>query len=214
MEKMELLTQDQINIYHNAEKVLENIEDILDKAGFELRIEGENLFLISDNESNIFRLDDTSIGVKDKNFRSCVSLPRSTDSQELVVQKLSGEFKNYKTIGLNVHYSINELRGLLFESMIHDSINLRQKLLWTNTESDLLAAGEDQIKSFEENIDARREEDYIIEEYKGHLEQFKEWFEIFKLDLRLISALRNGSGSFTDNDYNFIDSYTWILRDN
>lgn len=98
MEKMELLTQDQINIYHNAEKVLENIEDILVKAGFELRIEGENLFLISDNESNIFRLDDTSIGIKDKNFRSCVSLPRSTDSQELVVQKLSGEFKNYKTI--------------------------------------------------------------------------------------------------------------------
>lgn len=95
---MEILTPDQINIYRNAEKVLENIEEVLDKAGFELRIEGENLFLISDNESNIFRLDDTSIGIKDRNFRSCVSLPRSTDSQELVVQKLSGAFKNYETI--------------------------------------------------------------------------------------------------------------------
>ena len=111
-----------------------------------------------------------------------------------------------------MQYSINELSGLLFESMIHDSINLRQKLLWTYTEDDLLKAGENQIDRFEESIFKGLEEDYILEEYKDNLEQFKEWFEIFKMDLRLIVALRNGSGSFTDNNYNFIDTNSWIVR--
>lgn len=111
-----------------------------------------------------------------------------------------------------MHYSINELSGLLFESMFQDSINLRQKLLWANTEDDLLKAGENQINIFEESIFKGLEEDYILEEYRSNLEQFKEWFEIFKMDLRLISALRNGSGSFTDNNYNFIDTNSWIIR--
>lgn len=107
---------------------------------------------------------------------------------------------------------VEELRGLLFESMIQDSVNLRQKLLWTNVESDLIAAGEEQIKCFEENIAAGMEEEYIIEEYKDHLERFKEWFQIFKMDLQLIVALRNGSSSFTADDWNYVDTNSWIIR--
>lgn len=107
---------------------------------------------------------------------------------------------------------VEELRGLLFEAMIQDSVNLRQKLLWTEVESDLLKAGEEQIKCFKENIAAGIEEDYIIEEYNGHLERFLKWFQIFKMDLQLIVALRNGSESFTDNNYNFIDTNSWIVR--
>ena len=107
---------------------------------------------------------------------------------------------------------VEELRGLLFEAMIQDSVNLRQKLLWTNVESDLIAAGEEQIKCFEENIAAGMEEEYIIEEYKDHLERFKEWFQIFKMDLQLIVALRNGSSSFTADDWNYVDTNSWIIR--
>lgn len=109
---------------------------------------------------------------------------------------------------------VEELRGLLFEAMFQDSVNLRQKLLWTEVESDLLKAGDKQIEIFEEAIESKMEEDYIIEEHKYHLEQFKEWFEIFKMDLQLIVALRNGSGAFTDDDWNYIDTNSWILRGN
>lgn len=114
--------------------------------------------------------------------------------------------------GVGAIPKVDVLRGLLFEAMIQDSINLRQKLLWSEVESDILEAGEKQIKCFEEAIEAKAEEDYIIEEYKGHLERFKEWFQIFKMDLQLIVALRNGFGSFTDKDCNYIDTNYWIVR--
>ena len=91
------------------------------------------------------------------------------------------------------------ISGLLFEAMIHDSVNLRQKLLWTETYDDLIAAGEKQINSFQESIDDGSEEGFIIDEYKGHLENFREWFEVFKMDLQVVKLLRQESYGFQTN---------------
>lgn len=117
---------------------------------------------------------------------------------------------------------VEELRGLLFEAMFQDSVNLRQKLLWTEVESDLIAAGDKQIEILEDALESANttildddnEKGEMIKEYSSQLKNFKEWFEIFKMDLQLIVALRNGSGAFTDDDWNYIDTNSWILRGN
>ena len=138
-------------------------------------------------------------------------LCNGSGEKDLINGSMKGHIvKCWRCNGIGAIPKVEVLRGLLFEAMIQDSVNLRQKILWTEVESDLLEAGEVQIKCFEESIEAGHEEDYIIEEYKGHLERFKEWFQIFKMDLQLIVALRNGSISFTDSDY--IDSNSWIIR--
>ena len=80
------------------------------------------------------------------------------------------------------------LSGMLFESMIQDSINIRQKLLYNETEEDLIEAGERQIKCFEDSINNPNEEDYMIEEYNYHLTNFIEWFEIFKKDIQFYQS--------------------------
>ena len=112
--------------------------------------------------------------------------------------------------GTGIIPKIEIIRGKLFEAMVQDSVNLRQKLLWNEVQSDLISAGENQIICFKESIEAGLEEDYIIEEYKGHLKNFKEWFEVFKMDLQVIYMLRNGSTSFESGD--MIDSVKWIIR--
>ena len=104
------------------------------------------------------------------------------------------------------------LKGLLFEAMIQDSINLRQKLLWTNVKDDLEDAGNLQIRCFEESIDAGLEEDFIIEEYKEHLKTFREWFKIFMMDVQVIYILRQGPGSF--QEANLLERTNWIIRNN
>ena len=86
----------------------------------------------------------------------------------------------------------DDIRGLMFESMIADSVNLRQKLLWTFKHVELEKAGHEQIKVFEEAIAKNKEEDYIIEEYKNHLKSFSEWLKIILLDAQLIYLLRSG----------------------
>ena len=104
------------------------------------------------------------------------------------------------------------LSGLMFEAMIQDSINLRQKLLWTNVKDDLEDAGNLQIRCFEESISAGLEEDFIIEEYKGHLKSFREWFKIFMMDLQVIYILRQGHSAFQEGD--LLDESSWIIRNN
>lgn len=93
---------------------------------------------------------------------------------------------------MSVSSNTIELSGLLFEAMIQDSVNLRQKLLWTFKQVELEKAGHEQIKVFEEAIAKNKEEDFIIEEYKNHLKSFSKWLEIFLLDAQLIYLLRSG----------------------
>ena len=112
------------------------------------------------------------------------------DGKKEVILK-NGEYKGHHILcwrckGTGVIQKIELISGLLFEAMIHDSVNLRQKLLWTNSYNDLIAAGEMQINCFEESIKDGLEEGFIIDEYKGHLENFREWFEIFKMDLQIV----------------------------
>lgn len=102
----------------------------------------------------------------------------------------------------------NKIRGLMFEAMIQDSINLRQKLLWTYKLPDFIHAGNKQIECFEESINAGLEEDYIIEEYKGHLKAFKEWLEIFLMDAQLIYLIR--SGDITNKDD--VSGCVWYVK--
>lgn len=108
---------------------------------------------------------------------------------------------------MSVSSNTIELSGLLFEAMIQDSVNLRQKLLWTYKQVELSEAGNIQINCFEESIKNGLEDDYIIEEYKNHLKSFKEWLEILLLDAQVITAFRIGSEAFTDG--NDVDSALW-----
>jgi len=90
---------------------------------------------------------------------------------------------------------LNELRGLLFEAMVQDSVNLRQQILWSEVESDIEEAIKLQIQLFEESISEEGEEEYIIEEYTGFLERFREWSDYFLMDVKVIYELRNQDGS-------------------
>lgn len=131
------------------------------------------------------------------------------------VTLMNGEYRGHSIIcwrcrGKGVVPKIELLSGKLFEAMIHDSVNIRQKLLWNEVYSDLIDAGENQIKSFKESIEAGLEEDFIIDEYKGHLENFTEWFEVFKMDLQLVKLLRQGSHGFQTNS--MLDEMNWILK--
>ena len=105
---------------------------------------------------------------------------------------------------------VNQVRDLLFEAMITDSTSLRQKLLWTEVAPDLEEAGNIQIKLFEESIQDAKEEAFIIEEYKEHLKKFKEWFQIFLMDLKIIVMFRNGSESFQKDEA--VDEENWIIK--
>lgn len=105
---------------------------------------------------------------------------------------------------------VNQVRDLLFEAMITDSTSLRQKLLWTEVASDLEEAGNLQIKLFKESIQDAKEEAFIIEEYKEHLKKFKEWFQIFLMDLKIIVMFRNGSESFQKDEA--VDKENWIIK--
>ncbi len=127
----------------------------------------------------------------------------------------NGEHKGHHILcwrckGTGVIPKTEILSGLLFESMIQDSVNLRQKLLWNEVYDDLIEAGERQINCFEESIKDGLEEGFIIDEYKGHLEKFKDWFEVFKMDLQVVKLLRQGSYGFQTNY--MIDSEKWIIK--
>lgn len=127
----------------------------------------------------------------------------------------NGEHKGHHVIcwrckGTGIISKTEIIKGLLFEAMIQDSVNLRQKLLWNEVYSDLIEAGENQIKGFEESIKDGLEEEFIIDEYKGHLEKFREWFAVFKMDLQVVKLLRQGSYGFQTNS--MVDKTDWILK--
>lgn len=127
-----------------------------------------------------------------------IPCPRCKGSKEVTL-----ECGNYKGHHVRCWYcqgngfvsKIDELSGRLFEAMVQDSVNLRQKILWSEVESDIKDAINNQIQSFEESINEAKEEDYIIEEYRGHLERFKEWSDYFLMDAGVIYELRNQDGS-------------------
>lgn len=103
---------------------------------------------------------------------------------------------------------LEKLRGLMFEAMAQDSINLRQNLLWTFKHVELESAGQVQIKRFEESIADGLEEDFIIEEYKKNLKSFKEWLEIFLLDAQVIYLLRSGLITYKSE----VESMLWYAK--
>ena len=77
---------------------------------------------------------------------------------------------------------INQVQDLVFEAFASDSVSLRQKCIWKYSTPELEEAVAKQIKGLEDSISDGREEAYIIEEYKGHLERFKEWSEYFLME--------------------------------
>lgn len=103
---------------------------------------------------------------------------------------------------------VDKLRGLMFEAMAQDSINLRQKLLWTYKGVELEEAGNEQIRIFEESINDGLEEDFIIDEYKIHLKSFKEWLEILLLDAQVIYLLRSGLITYKSE----VESMLWYAK--
>lgn len=102
------------------------------------------------------------------------------------VMKTSGLKTCWNCNGTGSVPKVDELRGLLFESMISDSNNLRQKCIWKFSIDELEKAIEIQINCFEDNINEGKEPDYILEEQKGHLKRFREWSEYFMLEAKAL----------------------------
>ena len=84
----------------------------------------------------------------------------------------------------------SQIQDLLFEAFASDSVSLRQKCIWKYTILELRKAVLNQIKGFEDSINEGKEEVYIIEEYKDHLERFKEWSRYLLLEAQ---SLRSNS---------------------
>lgn len=76
------MTQEQIKISKKAQEVLEQIEEVLEENEFEFLLEGENMFLRTKDEKNVYALIDKSLGVGIR-MQSILLLPRTTDSQDL-----------------------------------------------------------------------------------------------------------------------------------
>lgn len=76
------MTPEQIKISKKAQEVLEQIEEVLEENKFEFVLEGENMFLRTKDEKNVFAVVDKSLGVGIR-MQSVLLLPRTTDSQDL-----------------------------------------------------------------------------------------------------------------------------------
>lgn len=83
---------------------------------------------------------------------------------------------------------IEEVRGLVFEAMVSDSVNLRQKCIWDFSIAELQEAIDAQNKNFENSINEGIESNDIIEEYKGHLKRFKEWSKYFMMEAKVLKG--------------------------
>lgn len=95
MAKLEM-TREDINRLNTARKIVERIEDILEDEGFEFFIEGENMFLRTMDDNNVYRLYDRSVGGSSTLRDSIIILPRTTDAQDLIPMKLNGKDPKWK----------------------------------------------------------------------------------------------------------------------
>ena len=84
------MTREDIDRLNKARKIVERIEDILEDEGFEFFIEGENMFLRTMDDNNVYRLYDRSVGGSSTLRDSIIILPRTTDAQDLIPMKING----------------------------------------------------------------------------------------------------------------------------
>lgn len=85
------LTREQNLKFQMAKRILGIFEIGLAEEGFELLVEGENIFIRTSDEQNVFRLVDKSVG-GNLHLRDSVTLiPRTTDSQDLVPVLIDGK---------------------------------------------------------------------------------------------------------------------------
>lgn len=85
------LTREQTLKFQMAKRILGIFEIGLAEEGFELLVEGENIFIRTSDEQNVFRLVDKSVG-GNLHLRDSVNLiPRTTDSQDLVPVLIDGK---------------------------------------------------------------------------------------------------------------------------
>lgn len=90
MARLNMLAED-ISLFKKARGVLEKIEEILEETEFEFFIEGENMFLRTMDDKNVYRLYDKSMSGNSSLRNSITILPRTTDSQDLIPMKLNGK---------------------------------------------------------------------------------------------------------------------------
>ena len=97
---------------------------------------------------------------------------------------------------------------LMLQSMLHDSINIRQKVLWTFVKTSI----EDAITLLKQsmNEDLKKLENEIEEyiELSKLIESFNEWSEIFMQEVEFVQVLRN----INDKDHDLYGS--WRVRGN
>lgn len=98
-----------------------------------------------------------------------------------------------------VDQRIEKLKIKLLNSMYKDSVNLRQELLWTEVYSDLEKVGKIILKEIDLQLIKNQE--------------FKNWYDVFMMDAKLIYLLRNGKDSFLDS-LDEVEGENWIIRGN
>ena len=105
----------------------------------------------------------------------------------------------YSCNGSGNKLGIDYLRGLLFESMIQDSLFLRQKALWNFELKELEEAIWEQINIFMVSIEKEKEknpsngelfENPQIIEYQTLLSKFEEWSEYFLKEASLLNQTK------------------------
>ena len=98
--------------------------------------------------------------------------------------------------------------NLMMQAMLHDSINIRQKVLWTFVKTSI----EDAITLLKQsmNEDLKKLENEIEEyiELSKLIESFNEWSEIFMQEVEFVQVLRN----INDKDHDLYGS--WRVRGN
>ena len=96
--------------------------------------------------------------------------------------------------------------NLMMQAMLHDSINIRQKVLWTFVKTSI----EDAITLLKQsmNEDLKKLENEIEEyiELSKLIESFNEWSEIFMKEVEFVQVLRN----INDKDHDLYGF--WIVR--
>lgn len=95
MAKLEMSIED-IQRMMVARNIIEKFEDILEEEGFEFFIVGENMFLRTMDDKNVYRLYDKSMGGSLTLRDSIVILPRTNDAQDLIPMKINGKDIKWK----------------------------------------------------------------------------------------------------------------------
>ena len=131
------------------------------------------------------------IGLKDNG--PVIICPYCNDSDDFCSScRGTKEIREYEYIG-----------NLMLQAMVHDSINIRQKILWTFVRSSIKEAINLLKQSMNEDLKKLENE---IEEYidlANMLKSFNEWSEIFMQEVEFIQVLRN----INDKDHDLYGSW-------